>query len=221
MLLRMNGAPISSAFHAIDAAHTTPHTGVDIQIPEGSQLHAIASGVVDRLTDYGSQSIGKGVILRLDDGRTAIYGHMKGFAVKVGQHVDAGQTIGVSGNTGASTGPHLHLGLLQNGKYVDPTKYADAAIAKAHKPGIAESLGNISDGLHALGEFFKQLGHWLNPNTWVTELHYLFHSGLLDTPLIVATIAGILLWIGGAKWHKKYLFWGWVVFWILRAGVFR
>ncbi|NOV01321.1 M23 family metallopeptidase [Paenibacillus planticolens] len=225
MLLKMNGAPISAGFGAIDHVHKTPHTGIDIPLAEGSTLRAIANGVVERITDYGDKSIGRGVILKLDDGREAIYGHMKGFTVKVGQHVAQGQQIGYSGNSGASTGSHLHLGLMQNGQYIDPTKYADAAIATKVKStpwsDIKDGATAFKESLDAIKEFTGKVIHWLNPHTWYTELHDLFVSGALDTPFILGTIGGVILLMMGASWPKKWLFWGWVIFWVLRAGVFR
>ena len=52
-----------------------------------------------------------------------MYYHLSGFAVSAGQNVSKGQLIGYSGNTGFSTGPHLHWGLKVNGSYVDPRSY--------------------------------------------------------------------------------------------------
>lgn len=54
---------------------------------------------------------------------TSEYGHLSQYYVKVGDKVNAGQIIGKSGNTGISTGPHLHLTIKENGLPVDPQKY--------------------------------------------------------------------------------------------------
>ncbi|MGD6831446.1 M23 family metallopeptidase [Sutcliffiella halmapala] len=102
-----------------------PHTGVDLQMPEHTELRSIGEAVVEKVVDYGSQNIGKGVILRLEDGTTAIYGHMSDIKVKVGQILKEGETLGYSGNTGHSTGAHLHFGLKdQAGNFIDPTPLA-------------------------------------------------------------------------------------------------
>lgn len=224
MRINIQGAPISSAFGAVDSAHNTPHTGIDIPLTSGHKLYAITDGVVERITDYGNESIGRGVIIKLNNGSEAVYGHLKAVTVQVGQHIAQGQQIGYSGNTGASTGPHLHLAVMQNGKYIDPTKYADAAItAKSSGPisDIKDAAHTFKESLDSIKAFTGDVIHWLDPRTWYTELHDLFITGVLDTPFIVGTIGGVVLLMMGASWPKKWLFWGWVVFWVLRAGVFR
>lgn len=216
---------ISAAYGAVDYVHKTPHTGVDVAVPEGTPLHAVADGIIQRVMD-GYDAIGKGVVMNMDD-KEVIYGHLSRIAVHPGEHVHSGDIIGYSGNTGHSTGPHLHLGLRHNGVYEDPTSLADAALGEASKHHGWNPLGGLKDGidhlnktLDGVGHFFHELGYWLNPvNAW-RELGNVFISGVLDTPLIVGTIIGILLLMGGAKWPKKWIFWGWVVFWILRGVAF-
>ncbi|WP_223592770.1 M23 family metallopeptidase [Neobacillus bataviensis] len=116
---------ITSKFGAVDAVHKTPHTGVDIAITEGTTLRALGEGVVDRIYD-GSANIGKGLSIKLDDGTQLIYGHMNEVKARIGEHVHAGEIIGLSGNTGNSTGPHLHLGMkATDGSWLDPTHLAD------------------------------------------------------------------------------------------------
>lgn len=115
---------ITSKFGEVSKIHPTPHTGIDIGLPSGSELHSIGEAVVERVVDYGSENIGKGVILRLADNREVIYGHLSDIKVKVGQTLHEGQLIGLSGNTGHSTGPHLHFGLKENGEFIDPTPLA-------------------------------------------------------------------------------------------------
>lgn len=85
---------------------------------------------------------------------------------------------------------------------------------------IKDSLNEINDSVNSVGSFFREVLYWLNPVNLYKELDHVFDAGLLDVPLIIATIIGILLLMGGAKWPKKWLFWGWVVFWILRGVVF-
>lgn len=112
---------ITSKFGEVSKVHPSPHTGIDLAFPEGSPLPSIGNAVVERVVDYGSENIGKGVILRLADGKEVIYGHLSDIKVKVGQMLSEGQIVGLSGNTGHSTGPHLHLGLKENGHFIDPT----------------------------------------------------------------------------------------------------
>ncbi len=116
---------ITSRFGEISSVHPKPHTGIDIALPEGTPLKSITEGVVQRVVDYGSENIGKGVIVQLADGKTAIYGHLSDIKVKAGQIVKEGDLLGLSGNTGRSTGPHLHFGVKENGQFIDPTKFIE------------------------------------------------------------------------------------------------
>jgi murein DD-endopeptidase MepM/ murein hydrolase activator NlpD len=98
-----------------------PHSGIDLAMPEGTTLRSIADGVVDRVYD-GSGAIGKGLSVKLPDGTRTIYGHMNEVKAHVGEHVNAGEVIGLSGNTGNSTGAHLHFGMKDaSGHVIDPT----------------------------------------------------------------------------------------------------
>ncbi|WP_366160523.1 M23 family metallopeptidase [Bacillus infantis] len=102
-----------------------PHTGIDVAIPEGTTLRAVGEGVIDRVFD-GADAIGKGLSIQFLDGSRAIYGHMNEVQVREGEHINAGDIIGESGNTGNSTGPHLHFGLKDvDGSPIDPTPMAD------------------------------------------------------------------------------------------------
>jgi murein DD-endopeptidase MepM/ murein hydrolase activator NlpD len=65
----------------------------------------------ERIHDYGNVNAGKTVFVKWEDGKTAIYGHLNDFTVKNGQHVSPGDLLGHAGNTGFSTGNHLHFGL--------------------------------------------------------------------------------------------------------------
>lgn len=120
----------------------TPHHGIDFAMPEGTTLRSVGAGVVDRVYD-GSDAIGRGVSVELSDGSRAIYGHMSDVDVSVGQQVKAGQTLGLSGDTGLSTGPHLHFGMKDaGGDWVDPSPVAEqvASISGHVKPGILTKL---------------------------------------------------------------------------------
>ncbi|RDU34702.1 hypothetical protein DRW41_22010 [Neobacillus piezotolerans] len=112
---------ITSKFGEISQVHKTPHTGIDLALPENSPIKAITEGVVDRIYT-GTGSIGKGLSIQMEDGTRAIYGHMNDVSVKVGERIEHGEIIGLTGNTGNSTGPHLHFGLKGNdGSFLDPT----------------------------------------------------------------------------------------------------
>jgi hypothetical protein len=113
-----------------------PHKGIDLAMPEGTPLRSIADGVIERVVDYGSKNLGKGVFVRNNDGTLSIYGHMSDIDVKQGAVIKAGEVLGLSGNTGNSTGPHLHYGMKDSaGDFIDPTSYAEK---------VAESAGGVT-----------------------------------------------------------------------------
>lgn len=116
-----------------------PHTGIDIAMPEGTTLRSIADGIVYAIRDYGDKNIGKGVIIQAEDGNFYIYGHMSKITVEKDQHISAGDMIGMSGNTGHSTGPHLHFAIQRpDGSFIDPTPYAEKVDAMSGNTGVGE-----------------------------------------------------------------------------------
>lgn len=97
-----------------------PHYGVDFKVSIGTPVYAPADGVVT----YASFMRGGGytVILNHKDGYSTVYMHLSKFDVRKGDIVHLGQIIAKSGNTGYSTGPHLHYEIHVNGRAVDPLK---------------------------------------------------------------------------------------------------
>lgn len=94
------------------------HTGIDIAVPEGTPVRAAAAG---RVTFAGWESgFGLLVVIDHENGYETYYGHLSKLLVSPGQMVSAGDTIALSGNTGLSTGPHLHFEVRQLGTPVDP-----------------------------------------------------------------------------------------------------
>lgn len=83
------------------------HNGLDFGVPIGTAVYATADGTVLRAD---MDKTGYGLHIRIQhDGYMSLYGHLHSVAALAGQHVAAGQVIGESGNTGNSTGPHLHF----------------------------------------------------------------------------------------------------------------
>lgn len=114
--------PVSSGFgmRLNPLTHKTAmHDGVDITATIGTPVHAPADGKVITATTWDNY----GKILEIDHGggRVTRYIHLDSIDVAVGDSVKAGQVVAKSGNTGLSTGPHLHVGLFIDGKAVDPT----------------------------------------------------------------------------------------------------
>ena len=97
------------------------HRGIDIPCDIGSEVIASNSGTVYYVGEYGTG--GNAVIIDCGDGIMNYYYHLSGYAVYQGETVRSGQVIAYSGNTGNSTGPHLHFGVTINGEYVDPEDY--------------------------------------------------------------------------------------------------
>lgn len=86
------------------------HNAVDYSMPTGSSLYAAASGIVIISKSYGyNGGYGEYVAIQHPNGTETVYGHMSNPIVTVGQTVTQGELIGLSGNTGNSTGPHLHF----------------------------------------------------------------------------------------------------------------
>ena len=119
-----SGGSISSGFggrKAPKAGASTNHKGIDIAVPTGTAVLASCGGTV---TVAGWQSgYGYVVYLRHEDGRETRYGHLSKVLVSVGQSVTQGQRIALSGNTGNSTGPHLHFEIRIGGTAVNPLNY--------------------------------------------------------------------------------------------------
>ncbi len=97
------------------------HPGIDISVPSGTPIHAVADGTV---AIAGPES-GYGNYTCIDHGGglSSCYAHQESIAVSVGEHVSQGQVIGLSDCTGLCFGPHLHFEVRVNGQVVDPMSY--------------------------------------------------------------------------------------------------
>ncbi|UCM88078.1 M23 family metallopeptidase [Streptomyces marincola] len=122
-------APVSG--HPVSASYGTPggwaagyHTGIDWATPVGTPVKSVGPGTVvlaERSGDYGNA-----VVIEMADGYYTLYAHLSRIEVRRGQEVDGGKVIGDSGNTGRSTGPHLHFEVRADRAYgtdVDPVAY--------------------------------------------------------------------------------------------------
>lgn len=101
------------------------HTGIDIPAPKGTSILASRGGVVitSKMGSGNDWSYGNYVVISHGDGTSTLYAHMNSRAVKEGDVVKQGQTIGYVGTTGRSTGYHLHFEVRKNGSRVDPVDY--------------------------------------------------------------------------------------------------
>jgi len=94
---------------------------VDLDAPMYTPIYASRSGKVYYRGWWGTG--GNTIMINHQDGYISRYLHMDSFAVKNGEWVAAGQIIGYCGDTGGSTGPHLHFEIQYNGSYVNPAEY--------------------------------------------------------------------------------------------------
>ncbi len=123
----VRGAQISSGFgnriHPI-TGDFIPHTGVDFRAPKGTAIRAAGAGVITAM-EYG-EGYGWFIRIRHERGFETIYAHMAGFADRLvpGQTVMRGDTIGYVGDSGSTTGAHLHFEILHKGNYVNPMTLA-------------------------------------------------------------------------------------------------
>jgi len=97
------------------------HHGIDIGAPEGTPVIATREGDVIKVG--WSDIYGNVIIVDHRGGMESLYGHLSGLSVRVGYPVVAGAQIGSCGNTGRSSGPHLHFEIRKNGTSVDPASY--------------------------------------------------------------------------------------------------
>lgn len=102
----------------INGISMSPHNGLDIAVPTGTSIKAMASGIVVLTGDFFYN--GKFVLLDHGLGLSSIYLHMSKINVKAGQKVTKRKIIGEVGNSGRSTGAHLHWGVGWNKKRIDP-----------------------------------------------------------------------------------------------------
>lgn len=100
------------------------HKGVDLRAAIGDTVYAAFSGRV-RLTKYERSGYGFYVIVRHENSLETVYGHLSRFLVKPDQYVKAGQPIALAGNTGRSTGPHLHFETRFMGYAINPEAIFD------------------------------------------------------------------------------------------------
>jgi murein DD-endopeptidase MepM/ murein hydrolase activator NlpD len=119
------------------------HKGIDVALPVGTPLKAVMDGTVSAAgSGSGERSYGLYVVIQHSGGKSTLYAHMSKINCKVGDKVVKGQIIGLSGNTGFSTGPHLHFELRVNGSHTNPAAY----VGLAYGPGGTKGNPSALDG---------------------------------------------------------------------------
>lgn len=104
------------------------HNGVDIGVKEGTNVLAVKNG---RITEAGqSKSYGNFLKYETTNNVVIMYAHLKKVEVEKGDFVFKGEKVAEAGNTGYSTGSHLHYSIFKNGEEIDPMKYIDYEITE-------------------------------------------------------------------------------------------
>jgi len=98
------------------------HHGIDIACPWGRKIRTARAGRVVYVNRH-HPVYGRTIVIAHRGRYSTLYGHSSRIGVRVGRRVNAGQTIARCGNSGRSTGSHLHFELRRNGRYLNPTKY--------------------------------------------------------------------------------------------------
>jgi hypothetical protein len=152
-----NNPPITSPFgkvrHIIthggrhNASWGKPHGGVDYGVPTGTPVYAAKDGVAQQ-TPYDSNGFGNYGKIEHDDGKMTYYGHLSSINLQPGQKVKAGDLVGYSGDTGNSSGPHLHFEVRDHGSSIDPLNYLSGA----------EDIGSGANGENSTGHPIHGLG---------------------------------------------------------------
>ena len=127
-----------------DPEHTSRHTGRDYPVGAGKAVDAIADGTVTLADDHFYT--GNSVYLDHGDGLVSMVFHLDSLAVKTGDVVKRGDTLGKVGGTGRATGPHLHLGLRWLGKRIDPALLLHDP---AQLPAVSDSASEAQEKIDA------------------------------------------------------------------------
>lgn len=122
----ISGGRLSSGFgrrRAPVRGASTYHKGVDWAVPKGTAVYASSGGTVSK-AGWGS-GYGYVIYIKHPDGKETRYAHLSKVLVSAGQSVKQGQKIALSGNTGRSSGPHIHFEMRDHGTAVNPLKYLE------------------------------------------------------------------------------------------------
>jgi murein DD-endopeptidase MepM/ murein hydrolase activator NlpD len=116
------------------------HEGIDFAAPEGTRIHAVAAGIVTWAGPRG----GYGNMVQIDHGNgyATRYGHTEKVLVHVGEMVSRGDAIALVGDTGRSTGPHVHFEVLKNGHEVNPARFV--ALRAGSTPFTGEAAVHVA-----------------------------------------------------------------------------
>lgn len=99
------------------------HNGLDIAVAENTQAVAVKSGVVTEVRN--SETLGKVLKYETEDGYIVMYAHLNDVLVKKGENIKQGQIVAMTGNTGLSTGPHIHYSVWKGDMLINPMQFVN------------------------------------------------------------------------------------------------
>ncbi len=118
-------SPFGPRIHPVKGVQQA-HKGIDYAVASDTPVYTTANGTVVRV--FSDNSCGNGITIEHAVGIKTIYCHLQESLVKEGDNVSFGQQIALSGNTGCSTGPHLHYGMKnKNNEFIDPSEFTHRA----------------------------------------------------------------------------------------------
>ena len=135
------------------------HRGIDIAVPEGTEVYASQDGIVTT-AEYNDE-YGNYIVIEDSNGFVTKYAHLQSINVTAGQTVKHGAVIGKTGNTGSSTGSHLHLECLASGEYYNPLFYFENGNGSIY--GTTDPIGGNGDVAALFSEAERYLGY---PYVW-------------------------------------------------------
>lgn len=140
----MDEARLTQKFNPVKKRGKRRHLGIDLAAPKGTGVFAAHDGVVIYV-GKGFRGFGKMILVENSAGWATLYAHLSQAHVIQGQSVRVGDSIAAVGNTGRSSGPHLHFELRQGRKPVDPlTWLPSAGVAELHRKPKLESIALLA-----------------------------------------------------------------------------
>lgn len=189
-MLKMLTYPTTSKFGEIDRVHSLPHRGLDFATPMNTPAQSIFDGVVSQ-TVTGDTLLGNAVYTHTSNGLDVVYGHLNKITTAAGQSISAGDLLGYTGNTGRSTGPHIHISMLQNGQAIDPAQVINSVTSTSQQGWLGKLWHVLTTP--GVGLAREEVGGRL--------------LDLIDPGFTIVTIILILLAMMGSTKAKKGIFW--------------
>ena len=196
---------ITNAYHVPNNRYAAGyHTGVDYAAAIGTPVFSATSGVVEQVLNTGRTGYGKQVVVKDDDGTYTLYGHLAAIGVHQGDQLAAGTQIAQSGNTGSSTGAHLHFEVRSENKYgsdIDPVRWLTMPTSATTHAGTVHANGyhvQPADTIQAPGPDQGKPGDPLfsNPLSGVSDFLAIISDGQFWVRVLEIAFGLLLLMFG-------------------------